>query len=968
MRRVWGGPRAGVAAEALGPARPGAAGAVGAVGIRVGAGGFATIAEALRAGPDGAAVSIAPGRYPEPLVLDRDVYLSAEDGPGTVWLAGDGPVIVRAAVSLRGIGLLGANPAEAVLAVVDGVVDLTDCAFVGGRVEIAGGMAHLRTCRLSGASLAGLHVLGAGVASLENCVIEAVDGTGIVAAGTAALELTGSRVSRVTGSGVRLRSRATLRARDCEITQAERSGLLIEQEATADLADCLVWQPGGEGVRILGAASPTGRTPPGIGAATEAGEPAVVDRPDAGERATAGHKEATAGQEESAARKEKATAGQEESAVGRQKAAARHEEAAAGQEEERVDRVRLEACEIVRAGTDGLLVEGGTGVTLTRCRIRRSGQAGVVVLGAAEVRLADCEIDAAGTSGLVARGGARLRGAGGAVRGSAANGVFVTDAARAELTDLVVENSGYSNVHLGANAHATLSGGRLRGTPEHGLHIAGAAVARLSALTVDTSAMSGIQVDAAASLVADGCALDRSGIGLSVAAGSSARCSDCQVTGTDGVGVQIAAGAEVSLRACRIGRTGAAGVVLARDARASLDDCEIADAGGSALVVWTGADPQVRATRLRRPAKNGLFVGDGGAGTFTDCEISGSSFPAVHVGEGARPRLTGCRVLDCETDLNLADGAEPVFDRCEAQGVREVRLPGGGPGGGHEAGARAGEDEQPAESLEDLLAELAELVGLDRVKQDVGAQVKLMRMVRRRQEAGLPAPPLSRHLVFAGNPGTGKTTVARLYGRLLAALGVLERGHLVEADRSTMVGEYVGHTAPKTQAVFQRALGGVLFVDEAYSLVPSHAGNDFGQEAIATLVKLMEDHRDRVVVIVAGYPAEMGRFVTSNPGLASRFSRAITFEDYTGAELTRIVAAQCRQHQYELPDPTATALEAYFAALPRSRGFGNGRLARQLFQQMTENQAQRIAELDAPTTDDLLRLDPADLPTAGTEG
>ncbi|MCL9797989.1 AAA family ATPase, partial [Frankia sp. AgKG'84/4] len=268
------------------------------------------------------------------------------------------------------------------------------------------------------------------------------------------------------------------------------------------------------------------------------------------------------------------------------------------------------------------------------------------------------------------------------------------------------------------------------------------------------------------------------------------------------------------------------------------------------------------------------------------------------------------------------------------------------------------------ESLADLLGELSELIGLERVKQDVGAQVKLMRTVRRRQEAGLPAPPLSRHLVFAGNPGTGKTTVARLYGRLLAALGVLERGHLVEADRSDMVGEYVGHTAPKTQAVFRRALGGVLFIDEAYSLVPHGLGNDFGAEAIATLVKLMEDHRDRIVVIVAGYPAEMGRFVASNPGLASRFARVITFDDYGSAELVQIVTAQCRIHEYELPDPTLDALDAYFAALPRDRGFGNGRLARQVFQQMTESQAQRVAELDVATTQDLRRLEPADLPAA----
>jgi SpoVK/Ycf46/Vps4 family AAA+-type ATPase len=234
--------------------------------------------------------------------------------------------------------------------------------------------------------------------------------------------------------------------------------------------------------------------------------------------------------------------------------------------------------------------------------------------------------------------------------------------------------------------------------------------------------------------------------------------------------------------------------------------------------------------------------------------------------------------------------------------------------------------------------------------------------VKRREEVGLSPPPLSRHLVFAGNPGTGKTTVARLYGRILTALGLLSRGHLVEADRGDLVGEYVGHTAPKTQAIFRRALGGVLFVDEAYALVPYGQGNDFGQEAVSTLVKLMEDHRDEVVVIAAGYPGDMERFIDSNPGLASRFTRTLTFEDYTSDELVRIVEHQARQHDYQLPSDTRERLLEYFHNLQRGERFGNGRTARQVFQRMTEQHAQRVAELAAPGTDDLTVVRPEDLP------
>jgi SpoVK/Ycf46/Vps4 family AAA+-type ATPase len=193
---------------------------------------------------------------------------------------------------------------------------------------------------------------------------------------------------------------------------------------------------------------------------------------------------------------------------------------------------------------------------------------------------------------------------------------------------------------------------------------------------------------------------------------------------------------------------------------------------------------------------------------------------------------------------------------------------------------------------------------------------------------------------------------------------MLSRGHLVEADRGDLVGEYVGHTAPKTQAIFRRALGGVLFIDEAYSLVPYGQSSDFGQEAISTLVKLMEDHRDEVVVIAAGYPDDMERFIDSNPGLASRFTRTLTFDDYSSAELVSIAEHLARQYDYQLADETRERLFDYFDAIPRGERFGNGRTARQVFQRMTEQQAQRVAGLAAPRTEDLTMVRPEDLPQA----
>ncbi|MEV4561370.1 right-handed parallel beta-helix repeat-containing protein [Kitasatospora sp. NPDC049285] len=278
------------------------------------------------------------------------------------------------------------------------------------------------------------------------------------------------------------------------------------------------------------------------------------------------------------------------------------------------------------------------------------------------------------------------------------------------------------------------------------------------------------------------------------------------------------------------------------------------------------------------------------------------------------------------------------------------------------AAALAGPPE-PAKT--ELLDELRAMIGLPAAKQQVEDLVNLIKQVNRRKEAGLPTATISHHLVFAGPPGTGKTTVARLYGRLLAELGVLPGGQLIETARADLVGRFVGHTAQLTKEAFERARGGVLFIDEAYTLTPrGGSGNDFGQEAVDTLMKLMEDHRDEVVVIVAGYSDEMDGFLASNPGLASRFSRQIAFEHYSDEELVAIVEKQSDSAGYTLAPETTAALLAYFSGVPRDRTFGNGRLARQTLETTITRQAGRLSRLDIDDLAELSMLLPEDLPLA----
>lgn len=263
--------------------------------------------------------------------------------------------------------------------------------------------------------------------------------------------------------------------------------------------------------------------------------------------------------------------------------------------------------------------------------------------------------------------------------------------------------------------------------------------------------------------------------------------------------------------------------------------------------------------------------------------------------------------------------------------------------------------------LSDLLCELNGLIGLEKVKQDVNTLVNLLRVRRIRQERGLPIIPMSFHLVFTGNPGTGKTTVARLISKIYNALGLLSKGHMVEVDRSALVAGYVGQTAAKVQEVVKSSMGGVLFIDEAYSLVVKDS-QDFGMEAISTLLKAMEDNRENLVVIAAGYMNEMERFINSNPGLRSRFNKYINFEDYTPDQMLDILKAMCKKSGYTLSPDAQTYATNYFTGKQQDRiGFGNARGVRNFLERAISRQASRIVDTTNPDDKTLMTIEAVDL-------
>jgi parallel beta-helix repeat protein len=422
----------------------------------------------------------------------------------------------------------------------------------------------------------------------------------------------------------------------------------------------------------------------------------------------------------------------------------------------------------------------------------------------------------------------------------------------------------------------------------------------------------------------------------------------CRISAPYGHALELTAKATFAVSRCSI--IGAQDGIVIEDAGGTLDETSIEQIAGDGIIVRLGADPTVRNCRISSCGRRGIYIYQAGRPVIEGCDIFEVSGAGIAVAYESAPVLRRCRIHDVQgVGVAFARGCTGRVEQCTMDNTAHPGIlvsAGATPVIVQDRGPRFATRGDKEAGLEDLLAELDEMVGLPGVKSDVRSLIDEIQVNEWRRKAGLGIGALSHHLIFAGSPGTGKTTVARIYGKLLAALGILPRGQFMEVSRRDLVGQYIGHTAEKTSVVFEKAMGGVLFIDEAYTLSRSAAaGGDFGQEAIDALVKLMEDHRDKIAVIVAGYTAEMHQFSDANPGLASRFSKTIQFENYSTDELVLITERMVRAADYDLDDKAGLVLAEYFDRIAQAPDFGNGRSARRLFEATRKTQSRRLREL-----------------------
>jgi hypothetical protein len=529
-------------------------------------------------------------------------------------------------------------------------------------------------------------------------------------------------------------------------------------------------------------------------------------------------------------------------------------------------------------------------------------------------------------------------------------GLNVHDKGRGEFEDCEINQVGQVAIFAQSDAAPTVR--RCRISEGHVGIAAVGARGRFSDIQLSDLASVALRARDGATVECHDIDIDQCDSGMEIAGeGSQLRVSAARVRGVRALGAAVTGSGRLTLTDSTIEHPGIGGFECTGDSRTVVSATTVTASGIGGVAVTEKAVLIAEHLDVTGSSKYGIVGKDDARLELTTCDITDNNGRDLHTQHRCTGRIRDCRFTPDRDDVVINDGLTQIEGWDDTTVASETAEPADG-----STTAFSGTGPEP-------LAELEELIGLTPVKRQVQTQINLIRVATQRQAQGLPVAPSSRHLVFSGPPGTGKTTVARLYGQILASLGALSTGQVHEVSRTDLVGQYLGHTAQKTRMVFDEANGGVVFIDEAYALARQFGANsDFGQEAIDEIIKLMEDRRDNLVVIAAGYTDEMETFLDANPGLRSRFSRTIEFPPYEPAELVRIIKLIATKHHYEFTDDALDALSVHFESRSALGYLGNAREARTLFETAIERQAERLADLTSPTRAQLCLLHLEDLP------
>ena len=574
---------------------------------------------------------------------------------------------------------------------------------------------------------------------------------------------------------------------------------------------------------------------------------------------------------------------------------------------------------------------GGVVAQLRNCSLHDSADLGVTTESRAQLTLSECDIRGirGNCAAVYARQDSLVRLSGGSL---CTSGFGVgADGARIEATDTLIDRCRFGVV-VTDKGDVHLAECKIREPETVAIRCIGG-VCRIEEVTIEAG-------DCSAAVVFVGESGELGAKGLTIEGGLDAgllvhghvQLENSYVRGAAKPGISVENGGRLAASNVVISST-LEGVTVGSVSTANLCDVRISESLADGIrAVGVGSKVIVRDVRVEGTGGNGLTFEDRAGGDIIELTVDGCGGDGVHVNEGCEPRLGDIKVRGQRGVAICAPATAPT----QATGIGKTRSTHRTPAGRTSEGV--------TNNVEALRAELDQLVGLAAVKRDLSDVVDFIELERRQKEIGLTSEPISRHLIFAGPPGTGKTTIARLYAELLTAMGVLSTGQLVEVGRSNLVSEHIGGTAQLTTQQFMAARGGVLFIDEAYSLTQqSGTTADFGIEAINTLVKLMEDYRSEVVVIAAGYTAEMEKFRNANPGLASRFSRTIHFDSYTVDELVEIFRRRVTEIGLRIDESDIGAVRARIAEMDRTASFGNARVIRDMIDQGRVAMARRLA-------------------------